>query len=133
MRSALLRKKTLFLTRPPRWKKRLLYFFAFFGALAFSGLTFIVYLSLQVPEDQLKNSVPFPKLANTKEKSEPIPDVKKSAAEKPPAVGQVPAYALFYSTKPPGEEPSNPRTLRTRNRSKTVKRTPGALKAKGSS
>jgi hypothetical protein len=129
----LLRKKTLFLTRPPRWKKRLLYLFAFFGVLAFSGLTFIIYLSLQVPEDQLKNAIPFPKLANTREKTEPIPDVTKSAPEKPPVLGEVPAYALFYSTKPPGEEPSRLRTPRARHRSKTFKRTPGAVKAKGSS
>jgi hypothetical protein len=133
MRSALLRKKTLFLSRPPRWKKRLLYLFAFFGVLAFSALTFIVYLSLQVPEDQLKHTIPFPKLANTKEKTEPILDVTKSNPEKPLAVGEVPAYAFFYSTKPPGEEPSKLRAPRSHNRPKTIKRNPGAVKAKGSS
>ena len=133
MGSALLRKKTLFLSRPPRWKKRLVYFFAFFGALTFSGLTFIVYMSLQVPEDQLKNAIPFPKLANTKERTEPIPDVTKSTREKPPALGKVPAYALFYTTKPSGEEPSKLRTPRSQNRPKPFKRTPGAVKAKGSS
>ena len=86
-----------------------------------------------MPEDQLKNAIPFPKLANTKEKTEPIPVVTKSAAEKPSVVGEVPAYALFYTTKPPGEEPSKLRTPRSHNRPKTFKRTPGAVKAKGSS
>ena len=124
-----MRKRTLFLTRPPRWKKRLIYFFAFFGAAAFSGLTFIVYLSLQVPEDQINAGIPFPKLANTVQKTEPIPDVKKSALI-PPAVGAVPAYALFYTTKSPEGEPSKPRTLDSRHRSKSVKRSPGAVKAK---
>jgi hypothetical protein len=134
MRSALLRKKTLFLTRPPRWRKRFLYFFAFFGAVAFSGLAFILYLSFQVPEDQLHNSIPFPKLASCKERTEPIPDVAKSAAEKPPALGKVPSYALLYTTRSPGEEQSKLQTLRTRiNRSKSIKRAPGPVKAKGSS
>jgi len=129
MRSFILRKRTLFLTHPPRWRKRLVYFFAFFGALAFSGLTFIIYLSLQVPEDHLNAGIPFPKLANTVEKTEPIPDVKKSAGLSPPVVGEVPAYALFYTKSPEGE-PSKLRTPKTRHRSKSVKRTPGAVKAK---
>jgi hypothetical protein len=130
MRSFILRKRTLFLTGPPRWKKRLVYFFAFFGAAAFSGLTFIVYLSLQVPEDQINAGIPFPKLANTVQKTEPIPDVKKSAAVPFLAVGAVPAYALFYTTKSPEGEPSKPRTLNSRHRSKPVKRSPGVVKAK---
>jgi hypothetical protein len=129
MRSFILRKRTLFLSHPPRWKKRLLYFFAFFGAVAFSGLSFIIYLSLQVPEDQINAGIAFPKFANTVQKNEPIPDVKKSEAVPPPAVGEVPAYALFYTKSPQGE-PSKPRTFRSHHRSKSVKRSPGAVKAK---
>jgi hypothetical protein len=130
MRSFILHKRTLFLSRQPRWKKRLVYFFAFFGAAAFSGLTFIIYLSLQVPADQINAGIAFPKLANTLQKTEPIPDVKKSAVMPSPAVGDVPAYALFYTTKSPEGEPSKPRALNSRHRSKPVKRAPGALKAK---
>jgi hypothetical protein len=133
MRSSIFHKRASFLPRPPRWKKRLLYLFAFFGVMALSGLTFIVYLALQVPEDHLSAGIPFPKLATTVEKTEPIPDVKNSATEKPPAVGEVPAYALFYTTKPPGEEPSKLGTPRPRYRQKPAKRTPSAVKAKRSS
>jgi hypothetical protein len=133
MMSSSFHTRTLFLHRPPRWKKRLLYLFAFFGFLALSGLTFIVYLALQVPEDQLNAGIPFPKLVNSIEKTEPIPDVKNSAVEKPTALGQVPAYALFYTTKPPGEEPSKLRTPRSLHRPKPAKRTPGAVKANRSS
>lgn len=129
-----MRKKSSFLSRPPRWKKRLLYFFAFFGAVAFSGLAFILYLSLQVPETQLTDSIPFPKFASSREKTEPIPDVTKSAAPKTPALGDVPSYALLYSTKSPGEEQSKLRSSRSRTqRSKAVKRAPGTAKTKGSS
>jgi hypothetical protein len=133
MRSSIFHKRTLLRPRPPRWEKRLLYIFAFFGLLAFSGLSFVVYLSLQVPEDQLNAGIPFPKLTNTFEKTEPIPDVKSSATEKPPSVGQVPAYAFFYTNNPLGEDPSKPGTPRPRYRPKPAKRTPSAVKAKRSS
>lgn len=133
MRSSIFHTRASFLPRPPRWKKRLLYLFAFFGVVAFSGLTFVVYLALQVPADQLNAGIPFPKLANTVEKTEPIPDVKNSATEKPPTVGQVPAYALFYTTNPPGEGPSKLGKPIPRSRPKPAKRTPSAVKAKRSS
>jgi hypothetical protein len=133
MMSSRYHKRATFLPRPPRWKKRLLYGFAFFGVVALSGLTFIVYLSLQVPEDQLNGGIPFPKLATSAEKTTPIPDVKNSATEKPPAVGEVPAYAFFYATKPGSEEQSSFGTPRPRNRPKPAKRTPGTVKAKRSS
>lgn len=119
--------------RPARWKKRLLYVLAFIGGLALSGLTFIVYLTLQVPVEHLERGITYPKLASTAEKTEAIPDVKKSGAAKPPVVGEVPAYALFYTTKAGGEESSKLRTSPLRPRSKPVKRTPSAAKAKRSS
>jgi hypothetical protein len=133
MRSSIFRKKTSFLSRPSRWKKRLLYSFAFFGVAALSGLSFVVYLALQVPEDQINAGIPFPKFATTFEKTEPIPDLKTSATEKPPTVGEVPAYALFYTTKAGAEEQSKLETSRLRPRPKPAKRTPSASKAKRSS
>jgi hypothetical protein len=126
-----LRRRTSFLSRPPRWKKRFLYFFAFLGVLALSGLAFILYLSLQVPKDLLPAGIPFPKLAASVEKTEPIPDVTKSAPEKPPVLSDVSSYALLYATKSPGEGQSKPRALRSRNnRAKSVKRAPGSVKTK---
>jgi hypothetical protein len=133
MRSVIFNKRATFLPRPPRWKKRLLYVFALFGVVALSGLTFIVYLALQVPEDQLKAGIPFPKLATPVEKSEPIPDVKNFATEKPAMVGAVPAYALFYTTKSPGEDSSKLGRLHSPYRPKQAKRSPSAVKAKRSS
>lgn len=133
MKSSIFHTKASFLPRPLRWRKRLLYLFAFFGVVAVSGLTFIVYMALQVPEDQLNAGIPFPKLATTVEKAEPIPDVKNSATEKPFAEGKVPAYAQFYTTTPSGAEPSQLGKPIPRNRPKPVKRTPGAVKAKRSS
>jgi hypothetical protein len=133
MRSSIFHKKTSFFPHPPRWKKRLLYLFAFFGVLALSGMTFIVYLTLQVPAEQLNGGIAYPKLASTAEKTQSIPDVKTSNSVKPPTVGEVPAYAQFYATKPGGEEPSKLGASSLRHRSKPVKRTPSAVKAKRSS
>jgi hypothetical protein len=133
MRSSIFHKRTSFSPRPPRWKKRLLYLLAFFGVLALSGMTFIVYLTLQVPADQLNGGIAYPKLASTVEKTKSIPDVKTTGTVKSPTVGEVPAYALFYATKPGGEEPSKLGAPHLRQRSKPVKRTPSAVKAKRSS
>ena len=91
----------------------------------------MVYLASQVPEAQLNAGIAFPKLSTALEKTEPIPDVKTSATEKPPSVGEVPAYALFYTAKPGGEEQSKLPSLR--QRPKPAKRTPGAVRAKRSS
>jgi hypothetical protein len=131
--SSIFQSRVTFQPRPPRWKKRLLYLFAFFGVVALSGLTFIVYLALQVPEDQLNGGIPFPKLAADADRTAPIPDVKSSGTEKPPNVGEVPAYALFYTSKPSVEDHPSLGTPRSRHRPKTAKRTPGAVKAKRSS
>lgn len=133
MRSAILRKRSSFLPHTPRWKKRLLYSLALFGVVALSGLTFMVYLALQVPEDQLNAGIPFPKLTTTVEKTKPIPDVNAAGADKPPAVGRVPAFALFYSPKSSGQELSDLGSPPLRKRLKPAKRTPGAVKAKRSS
>jgi hypothetical protein len=133
MRSSILRKRSSFLTRPPRWKKRLLYSLAFFGAIALSGLTFMVYLALQVPEGQLNAGIPFPKLTNTVEKSEPIPVFNAAGTEKQPSVGGVPAFAFFYSPKSGGQDQSKLDSPHLRKRLKPAKRTPGAVKAKRSS
>jgi hypothetical protein len=133
MRSFIYRKSTSFFPRPSRWKKRLLYLLAFFGVLALSGLTFIVYLTLQVPAEQLNTGIAFPKLASSGEKTEAIPDVKMNGAVKPAKIGEVPAYALFYSTKPVEGEPPKLGAPRLRQHTKPVKRTPSAPKAKRSS
>jgi hypothetical protein len=93
----------------------------------------MVYLALQVSEEQLNAGIPFPKLSTAVDKTEPIPDLKTSVTEKPPTVGEVPAYALFYSTKSGGEDQSKLGTSRLRPRPKPAKRTPGAVKAKRSS
>jgi hypothetical protein len=133
MRSFIFHKRASFFPRPPRWKKRLLYLLAFFGVLALSGLTFIIYLTLQVPAERLNHGIAFPKLASTVEKTESIPDVKATGSFKPPKVGEVPAYASFYVTKPGEMEPSKLGTSRLRQHPKPVKRTPSAVKAKRSS
>jgi hypothetical protein len=133
MRSSIFSPRTSYYAKPPRWKKRLLYSLAFFGAVALSGLTFMIYLALQVPEDQLHGGIPFPKLSNTIEKTGPIPEVKTTVTEKPPTVGGVPAYALFYTTKSDGDEQSKLGTPRLRHRPKPIKRTQSAVKAKRSS
>jgi hypothetical protein len=132
MRSSILRKRSSFLSRPPRWKKRLLYSLALFGFMALSGLTFMVYLALQVPEDQLNAGIPFPKLSTTVEKTEPITDFNAAGAEKHPT-GGVPAFAFFYSPKSGGQDQSKLGAPHLRQRLKPAKRTPGAVKAKRSS
>jgi hypothetical protein len=133
MRSSIYHKRTSFFPRPPRWKKRLLYLFAFFGFLALSGISFIVYLTLQVPAEQLNAGISYPKLASPVEKTESIRDIKTTGVVKSPTLGEVPAYAFFYSTQPGSEESSKLGTSRLRQRSKPVKRTPSAVKAKRSS
>lgn len=123
----------MFYPQPPRWRKRLLYLLALVGVMALSALTFIVYISLQVPEDRLNTAIPFPKLAQPVEKSEPIPDVKTSATEKPPAVGGVPSYAQFYTARPDEADPAKLKSPRPRHRAKPVKKAQPSLKAKRSS
>jgi hypothetical protein len=130
MRSSLFYKRASFYPRPPRWKKRLLYLLAFLGALALSGLTFICYLTLQVPEERLNAGIAFPQLASPSEKTEAIPDIKTTGTGKPPVLGEVPSYALFFATKPGGEDPSKLGISQPRHRAKPVKRTPSGVKAK---
>jgi hypothetical protein len=98
--------------------------------MGLTGLTFMVYLTLQVPPDKLNAGIAFPKLASPVEKTESIPDIKTSGASKTPKVGEVPAYALFYSTKPGEGDPSKLGAPRPRQNPKPAKRTPGAVKAK---
>lgn len=133
MRSALFRKRATFTSRPPRWKARLLYSLAFIGFLALSGVTWMVYLALQVPETQLEAGIPFPTLANPAEKIAPIPDPKAAATAKPTEVGGKPAYAYFYTTKPNEAEPSTLGNPRLRPRAKAAKRTTAPVKRKKSS
>ncbi|MBM4288034.1 MAG: hypothetical protein FJ135_07800 [Deltaproteobacteria bacterium] len=133
MRSAIFRHKSSFLARPPRWPKRLLYGLAFFGAVALSGLTFMVYLALQVPEEKLQAGIAFPHVLSSHDKTEPIPDVNADGTEKPPTVGSVPTYALYYSSSPEEQERLKLEAPRPRPRMKPEKRTPATLKAKKSS
>lgn len=101
--------------------------------MALAGLVFIVYLSCQVSEEQLNAGIPFPQLATDSAKTTPIPDVKASATEKPPAIGGVPAYAQFYNTKSGEEEKPDLGKPRPRQRPKPAKRHINTVKPKKSS
>ncbi|AEB10371.1 hypothetical protein [Desulfobacca acetoxidans] len=126
-----------FYPRQGLWRKRLLYILAGCGVFALAGLIFLIYLALQVPVDRLAGEIPFPRVATTFQKTEPIPQVDTAKPDKPPTLipeaGNVPAYALFYAAQPAGQERIKPEKHRSRPYSKPEKRTSGAVKAKRSS
>lgn len=123
----------MFAPRPPRWRARILYSLAFVGFLALSGLTMIIYAALQVPETDLEAAIPFPKMASPYEKIEAIPNVTASTQAKPSNVGGEPAYAYFYTNRPNEAEQSKVTKLRSRPRSKAMKRTTSPTKSQKSS
>ena len=122
------RYRTPYNSRPSRWRARLLYLLAGIGLLALTGITFIIYEALQVPEANLETAIPFPQLTSPEDKVEAIPNISPTPAGKAAAATREPAYAYFYTSQPNDTDEVKAGKLRTRP--KPVKRTKAAAKAK---
>jgi len=108
----------------------LLYFLAGIGLLALTGISFIIYEALQVPETNLETGIPFPKPPSPTEKVEAIPNISLPPVGKTAAATREPAYAYFYTGKP--NEPEEIKAGKLRARPKPLKRTKTSAKSKKS-